>query len=84
MNWSKNKPVEAGIYQVRGFNYGQPKSKQVVATVVVENSRYKDDKKALVCNLHESNSEPSHDSWSLLSDISEEFEWRGPFVMAEA
>lgn len=79
--WRTSKPTAAGIYQVRGFNYGKPKKSQVIATVNVETSTYKDDKRVLVCNLHEGNSEPNHERWSRLSDLSENFEWRGPFIL---
>lgn len=81
--WSKDKPTTPGIYQVRGFNLFVPKNRQVIATVVVAVSKDKRDKKQLVNNLHESTSEGDHSEWSRLSDMSDEFEWRGPFVLKE-
>lgn len=77
--WTKVKPTEPGIYQIRGFNYGQPKRKQRVAVVVVERSTVTADNGALVVNLHEKNTEYNQYDWYLVSVLDEKFEWLGPY-----
>lgn len=81
MGWSRNKPTEPGIYQVRGFNACRPKSQQFVATVTVVMGRgHKSRKSELMCNLHRSTSEDDLTEWGRLANYDDAFEWRGPFV----
>ena len=76
------RPTVPGVYQVRGFNMFVRKDQQVIATVEVAVSKDPRDKRALVCNLHESNAEPRHEHWTRLEDCNASFEWRGPFILA--
>lgn len=80
--WTQRKPEKPGIYQVRGFDLCKPEHKQSIATITVAKSLYREDKKALVCNLHESTSDSNHESWWRVEDLSDEFQWRGPFVLS--
>ena len=68
--WRKQKPTRAGVYGVRGFNFGVPASEQFEAIVAVR--LYNDE---LICNLHISTSEDDFDDWLLVEDCNDEFEW---------
>lgn len=61
------KPNKPGRYVVRGFDSSGTEALVCVA--------YDDDQ--LVCNLHDSNSDPLHKFSNLMSEISDKFEWLG-------
>jgi len=65
VNWSNQKPVDAGKYLVRGFDAAKTEAMVDVAY----------DEDFLVCNLHNSNSEPVSKYGTLMSDMNKNFEW---------
>lgn len=66
--WTKVKPSEPGIYEIRGFVIGQPQSSAIVIVDLNASGEY-------VCNLHESTSESDREEWSYVDDFSDNFEW---------
>lgn len=72
--WTKKKPTAPGAYWIRGFRLFEAEP-GLPALVDV---RF--DGADLVTNMHMSNSEDSLRRWSLVSDVSEEFEWLGPLM----
>lgn len=65
--WKNKKPEMAGIYWVKGFMWHNPRD-----VALVEVCRYRGN---LICNLGNDNTEREKSEWSLLSDLSEKFEW---------
>lgn len=66
--WTRTKPTEQGIYRVRGWNIGSEADVAVVSVI-----EYDD---ALVCNLHERNSDTEYEEWDDLARFSDRFEWQ--------
>lgn len=80
MIWTTKQPTEPGAYYVRGFNLGAKHQYEALVEVRKHDGE-------LVCNLHESNSEPPGSrmsSWSFMSDMCEDFEWCGPLIAPKA
>lgn len=81
--WSKTKPTAEGAYYVRGFNLFQ--LAQYEALVQVRTHHFDGEPAPeLVCNIHESTSNADKDDWSPIVEMSEDFEWLGPLVVAPA
>jgi len=79
--WNKTKPTAEGAYYVRGFNLFQLAKCEALVQV---RTHHFDGEPApeLVCNIHESTSNAEMDDWSPMVDMSGDFEWIGPLVIA--
>ena len=70
-SWSKIAPTTPGAYWVRGFNnFGEGEQYEALVEVITKDGN-------LMCNLHETNSDPQYD---FLEHYPARFEWCGPLV----
>lgn len=69
-HWTKTKPCAAGVYGIRGWQFGVPKAAQFEAVVLVREFEGE-----FVCNLHEDTSSDRLDDWPRLDELSDKFEW---------
>lgn len=70
-SWTKVKPTKAGAYYVRGYTRWSDAREPGFVEIIERDG-------ALICNLHQNNTDSNFDNWYPINELNPDFEWFGP------